>query len=64
MYHINEKVKRKEDRSIVGAIVRQVLPDKIYFIEYDEGGFGFWSEEYLERIIMDDTGLQSELDGV
>jgi hypothetical protein len=48
MYQINDRVKRIEDRPIVGATVRQVLPDGIYFIEYDEGGFGFWTEQYLE----------------
>lgn len=49
MYEINDRVKRIEDRAITGATVIQVLPDGIYFIEYDEGGFGFWSEEHLER---------------
>lgn len=64
MYQINDRVNRIEDRTIVGATVRQVLPDKIYFIEYDEGGFGFWSEEYLKQATIGSTGLSLESDRV
>lgn len=57
---VGQRVKRIEDREIVGAVVLQVVPginiilETSYQIQYDEGptegndGTGWWPESSLE----------------
>ena len=57
---VGQRVKRIEDREIVGAVVLQVVPsiniilENSYQIQYDEGptggndGTGWWPESSLE----------------
>ena len=52
-YQIGDRVKRIENRTVVGAVVTAVEngPDGwIYEIDYDEGGSGWWPEECLAEI--------------
>jgi hypothetical protein len=57
---VGQRVKRIEDRAIVGAVVLEVVPstsiifENTYHIQYDEGptegndGTGWWPENSLE----------------
>lgn len=51
VFGINQRVRRIEDREIVGATVLGFEPDMNswnYEIAYDEGGTGWWPENCLE----------------
>lgn len=57
-FSIGQRVNRIEMRDIVGATVISFEPtiynigsDYVYYIKYDEGGFGYWPENSLEAIV-------------
>lgn len=49
-FAVNDRVRRIEDREVVGATVLEVdaESDIFYRIGYDEGGEGWWPEDSLE----------------
>lgn len=44
---VNDRVNRKEDIEVTGAIVLEI-EGEIVLISYDEGGSGWWPLECLE----------------
>ena len=54
--NVGDRVNRKENKQVVGAIIKQVvealdnLDNNLYLIEYDEGGEGWWYSSSLELV--------------
>ena len=53
-FQIGDRIKRLEDREIIGGVVLDIQPaatsdeNDIAFIAYDEGGSGWWP---MDRIV-------------